>query len=178
MRKVAGVLVVAAMALPVGLMASPASAAGGTTCKTATGTAKFAPALPPLSSKVKVNEALTAAGTVGGCSGTVKSGTTKVTAPKNKDGGNCTTLATSKTPTTATEVITWNTSATSTVAIKLSPVAGKPATTRSLTGTVTAGLFKGMHQSGLVSYSLPAGACSAKPLASVVYKGITPLVIK
>jgi hypothetical protein len=179
MRKFAGALVALTVALPIGLIASPAMAASGTTCKTASGTAKFSPALPILSSKAKVFDVLTATGPVSGCTGGgVTSGTTKVNAPKDKNGANCTTLTTSKTPTTATEIITWNTKATSTVAIKLSPVAGKPPTTRSLTGTVTAGLFKGMHQSGQVSYTLPAGACMTKALTSVTYKGITPLVIK
>ena len=68
MRKLAGVLLVAALAVPAGMIAmTPAGAVGGTVCSTAAGTATFAPPLPILSSKVLVKGTLSSAGTVGKC---------------------------------------------------------------------------------------------------------------
>ena len=56
MRKFAGVCLAAAMLLPVGLIAaSPSGAAAAKpTCKTATGTATFSPALPKIKATTKV----------------------------------------------------------------------------------------------------------------------------
>jgi hypothetical protein len=181
MRKVAGVLFAAAMVLPIGLVASPAGAVGGTSCKTASGSATFTPALPKLGSKVLVISTVKATGAkIGACTGGgVKSATASITAKFSKP-GNCTTLATSKTPspTKGTGTWVWNTKKTSTIALTLTGGTGATATHAKLAGTVTAGLFKGSKLSGSVIYTIPAGACQKVALTKVTFKQLTAIVIK
>ena len=88
MRKVAGLLFAAAIVLPVGLVASPSDAVGGTSCKTVAGAATFSPALPKLSNTKLVLATVTAKGAkVGGCvGGGVKSATASLTAKFSKPG--------------------------------------------------------------------------------------------
>jgi hypothetical protein len=179
--RVAGVLFAAAMVLPVGLIASPAGAVGGTSCKTATGSATFTPALPKLGNKTMVLSTVKATGAkIGGCvGGGVTSATASITAKFAKP-GNCTTLATAKTanPTNGTGTWTWNTKKTSTIALTLTGGTGKNATHAALAGTVTAGVFKGSKLSGTVIYAIPAGACQKVALTKVTFKQLTALVIK
>lgn len=176
----------AALMLPVGIIAaSPAGAAGGVTCKTAAGTATFKPPLPPIGSTATVKGTLSAAGTVGKCTGTpgVTSGKTKFTSPKSKTGANCTTLA-SPDPkskgTVGTIVITWNNKKTSTAKVFTIKQVSKTDPTHATTkGKITAGLFVGKSISGTVKYTLPKLACSpGHPLAKVAYSGSKPFVIK
>ena len=173
MRKFVGVLAVAALAVPAGMIAlSPAGAAGGTVCSAAGGSAVFTPPLPVLTSTVLVKGTLVATGTLGKCvGGGVTSAHTVFKSPKGTTGSNCKSLATfdpKSKGTVGTETITWNTGKTSTVALTLKQVKGKPTTTN-ITGKVTAGLFLGSSQTGQVIYKLPVGACSTKPLAKVTY---------
>jgi hypothetical protein len=174
MRKSLGLLLATALVLPVGVMAASSSgAAGGTVCSTAAGSAVFSPALPVISSAVLVKGTLVATGTLGKCvGGGVTSAHTVFKSPKGTTGSNCKTLATfdpKSKGTVGTETITWNTGKTSTVALTLKQVKGKPTTTN-IVGKVTKGLFVGSSQSGQVIYTLPAGACASKPLAKVTYK--------
>jgi hypothetical protein len=172
-------LLAAALVLPAGIMAaSPAGAAGGTSCKSGGGTATFTPALPIVGNKTKVKDVLKSSGTVAGCSGTVKSGKITGVSPKST-GSNCTTLATpTKTPTKVTLTVTWNTKATSTIAAVLKEIPKKPVTTQTVTGPVTKGLFKGSKLSGKFTYTLPSGACTKKALAKLTYKDVGAIVIK
>ena len=180
MRKFAGVLVAAALVLPVGVIASQADAVSGTSCKTTSGTATFKPALPKLGSSAKVVSSVAVTnGKVGSCvGGGVQSGAVKLTSKFSKP-GNCSTLATagSTNPTKGTETITWNTKQTSTVTLSLTGVKGHP-TQAKIAGTVTAGLFKGSKETGTVGYVIPKGACTAKPLSVVTFKQVTALIIK
>ena len=159
-RRVAGFLVAAAMVVPLGLIASPAGAAGTTTCKTASGTATFSPALPKIGSKTKVKPTVTIKGAkVSGCTGGVKTGTFNASL-KFSVASNCDTLlAGAPTGTKGTETITWNTKKTSTVALSLVGVKGHVTQTKA-SGPVSAGLFKGSKQSGSLNYTLPTGACT------------------
>ena len=173
----------AALAVPAGMIAmSSASAAGGTVCSTALGTATFAPPLPILKSKVLVKGTLSSAGTVGKCvGGGVTTGHTAFKSPKSTTGANCSTLAkpspTSK-GTIGSFVVTWNTGTTSTAkTFTIKQVKGAP-THATVTGKITAGLFVGSSISGTVLYKLPAGACIAKPLAKVAYSAIGKFTIK
>ena len=175
MRKVAGVLLVAALAVPAGMVAfSPAGAAGGTTCTTSAGAAKFTPPLPILSSAVKVKAKLTATGTVGKCvGGGVTSGHTTFTQTSAITPGNCTTLTKPDPKSKGTIgklVITWNTGKTST-ATAFVVKQTKAITTSTTTGKITAGLFVGSSITGSVTYKVPTGGCSTKPLATVTYTG-------
>jgi hypothetical protein len=180
MRKVAGALFAVAIVLPVGLMASPSGAVGGTSCKTVSGAAAFSPALPKLGNATMVLSTVTAKGAkVGGCvGGGVKSASASLTAKFSKP-GNCTTLAQagSTNPTKGKGTWTWNSTKKSTIALTLTGVKGAP-THAKLAGTVTAGLFKGLKLSGLVAYAIPAGACTKTALTKVTFKQLSPLVIK
>lgn len=179
MRKIAGILVAAAMVAPVGV-ASRAGAAGGTTCQSIKGNATFKPALPKLGVSTKVRASVSVTnGKFGSCvGGGVTSGTVKLSSKFAKP-GNCATLATAGSSNQAkgTETITWNTGKTSTVAIALTGVNGQP-TQAKVSGTVTAGLFKGSKQSGTVAYVVPKGGCTSKALSTVAVQQITLQIIR
>jgi hypothetical protein len=178
-RSVVGFLFAAALVLPVGLISSPAGAAGATTaCKTASGTATFSPALPKIGSKTKVKPTVTIKGAkVGGCTGTVKSGTFNASL-KFANASNCDSLLKgAPTGTKGTEIITWNTKKTTTVGLTLVGVKGHVTQTKA-SGPVTAGVFKGAKQSGTLNYTLPKGACTSAGLSKVTFKQLTPMVIK
>jgi len=180
MRKSFVVLLGVASLLPMVVMTSPAGAATGTTCKTASGTATFSPALPKLGNKTLVTSTITVKNAkLGGCSNGVTSGTLSLTAKIIS--ANCTTLASppaNAKPTVGTEKITWAPTAkgTSTVALTLGTVKGKPTETTT-NGTVSAGTFKGTKSSGTVVYTLPKGACTANALTTVTFKQLTSLNI-
>ena len=170
--KFAGVLLTTtAMLLPVGLFASPADAVGGTVCKTASGTATFLPALPPVSSTVKNKPTVTIKnGKLAGCVGGGVTSATLAATLKFGLASNCKSLlGGAATNTKGTEKITWNNKSTSTVTLTLAGVAKKP-TNINATGPVTLGLFKGSKQSGTLAFTLPAGACTTKPLSTVTFK--------
>jgi hypothetical protein len=178
MRKVGGMLAVATVLLPIGMLAAPAGAASGVVCKTATGAATFSPALPKVGATTKVKAAITITGAkLGSCSGGgVTSG---ILNAKLNFGiaGNCSSLmAGSNAGIKGTEVITWNNKKTSTIALTLTGL--KNPTQTSATGVVTAGLFKGMKQSGNLQYALPTGGCTKAGLAKVTFKQLTAIVIK
>lgn len=174
MRKAVGILCVAALVLPVGVLTTQADAAAGTSCKTISGSATFKPALPKLGSSTKVVSTITAVGTFGGCvGGGVTSGAVKLTLKFSKP-GNCATLATagSANPAKGTEMITWNTKQTSTITLTLTGVKGQPKQAR-IAGAVTAGLFKGSKESGSVMYVVPKAACTSMSLSNVTVKQLT-----
>ena len=80
-------------------------------------------------------------------------------------------------PTKGTETIIWNTGKKSTIAVTLTGVNGQP-TQAKVSGTVTAGLFKGAKQSGTVMYVVPKGGCTAKALSNVTVKQVTLQIIR
>lgn len=168
------------MALPIGLIAAPAGAATvGTTCKTASGTATFSPALPKAASTATAKPTITIKNAkLGGCKGGgVTSGTFSATL-KFSVASNCTKLiAGAETGTKGTETITWNTKKTSTVALTLKGVKGH-VTRTTASGGVSKGLFAKAKQTGTLNYTLPAGACGTNGLAKVTFKQLTPIVIK
>ena len=135
-------------------------AVGGTTCKTLSGSVTFSPALPKLGSKSFVLATMTAkSAKVSGCTGGgVTGGTVAMSATFSKP-GNCTTVTTSGIPvaTKGSETITWNTKAKSTLALTLAGVKGTPSRV-TIAGTVTTGLFKGLKETGTVSYAIPTPA--------------------
>jgi hypothetical protein len=172
MRKAVGIFFAVAMAVPIGVigMAPAGAAAAGTVCKSFSGTASFVPTLPKLGSGSKVKSVLTGTGSISSCSGTVSSGSVKFVSSKSA-GENCQTLGTPPTAAIkATELITWNTGATSTIAMKLSEVPGNPVTTQAITGTVTAGVFKGAHEKGKLMYTAPSGGCTDTGLSKISFQ--------
>jgi len=103
----------------------------------------------------------------------------KITATlKQAIAGNCSSLIAGATANiAATETITWNTNATSTVALKLTDVTKKAAQTTA-TGPVSAGLFKGAKQSGTPNYTPLSGGCTKAALVKVSFKQLTAITIK
>ncbi len=180
MRSRAGLLFAALLVFAPGVIAGPADATGGTTCQAIKGNATFKPALPKLGASNKVLSSVSVAnGTITGCTGGgVTSGSVRLNSKFSKP-GNCATLATagSTNPTKGTETIAWNIGKSSTIAVTLTGVNGQP-TQAKVTGTVTAGLFKGSKQSGTVGYMVPKGGCTAKALSTVTVKAITLQIIR
>ena len=183
MRKQLCVVAAAGLLLSMGALGmSTAGAAGGTVCGTAAGKATFTPPLPKLGDATLVKGSLTSAGTVGKCvGGGVTTGHTAFKSNPATTGSNCTTLAKPDPKgkgTIGKFVITWNTGKTSTVTtFTIKQVTGKPPTA-TVGGKITAGLFVGSTMKGTVLYKLPAGGCSAKPLAAVTYTNVGTFSIK
>ena len=178
MRKVGGVLVAVAMVLPIGLIASPAQAAGGTTCKTNIGASVFTPALPPLSSSATVNSTTVGTGKISGCvGGGVTGGTYKSTLKYTAY--NCKQLITyNPKPRTGTITTKWSNGQTSTGTITLHAIKGSISKVN-VTGVTTAGLFKGLKLTTSFTFAaVPATGCVKTPLAKVSIKGASPTVIK
>ena len=116
MRKFGGVLLAAAVVLPIGLIVgAPASSATttGLTCTKLVGAVTWAPAVPAAPKKTKSN--VTLKGTLSGCTGTAKtvSGVIALPVIKTTPASNCTLLLT-KPPkiTQAGGSITWATTKT------------------------------------------------------------------
>ena len=156
MRKVAGVLFAATILLPVGLMAAPAGAAGGTTCKPPSGSVKISPGLTSVKKVQSITINLPVSGCVGGG---VKSGTFKgtiKTAAINTAG-----FAAPGPPLKFTATITWNTGKTSTLAATSSTKIAK-AITSTVGGKITKGQFVGLNFKSVQTVTLgkpgPGGA--------------------
>jgi hypothetical protein len=159
--------------------ATAAGAAGkGTSCSSFSGSATFTPPLPGLSKTNKVNTTLKGTGTLSGCNGKVTSA--KVTLVAKISGTNCLTLGNpSKTAIKVTETITWTPKATSGVAMQLTEVKNRPVTYQKITGAVSKGQFKGLHESGALTYKTPSGACkNGQPLRKITFTGVVPTVFK
>jgi hypothetical protein len=169
-------LLAAATMLPVGLFAGPAGAAVKTSCKTATGSATFTPALPKIGSTTKVKPTINVAGAkLAGCTGGGVTGGTLAATVKFANAANCSSLlAGSPTGTKGTETIIWSNKQTSTISLTLTAVKGKPTQTNAI-GVVTAGLFKGAKQAGTLNYTPVGGGCTSANLSKVTFKQVTPV---
>jgi len=170
MRKVAGVLLAAAMVLPVGLMASPAGAAGGTTCKPPSGNITVTPGYSTTPHPQKITFKLPLTGCKGGG---VTGGTSVGVIPAGKPAA-CKDVGKLVQPQKIITTITWNTKAKSTFT-GTSKVSGLTAT---VTGKVTTGLFKGLTVSTTVKFGLPGGCSATKIFKTLKITGTKPFVIK
>jgi len=181
MRKtILSVVSAAALAVPlVAFGATPASAAAGTKCTTTTGKATFNPALPKIGSTKKVLSTITSTGPTKNCTGGgVKSGAVNGKFKFSKP-GNCQTLAQgSGGASNGTVTIKWNTGKTSTIASTIKQSAND-ATKATVSGKVTAGLFKGLKSSVPVQFTLSqaGGDCVHGDLHYVTFKSTGPLTI-
>jgi WhiB family redox-sensing transcriptional regulator len=169
-------LLAAATMLPIATFATPAGAATKTTCKTASGSAAFTPALPKVGSTSKVKSTIKIVGAkLSGCKGGGVTGAKLSATVKFAKAANCDSLLAGR-PTGAkgTETITWSNKKTSTVSITLASVTGKPTQTK-VTGVVTAGQFKGAKQSGTLNYTPLNGGCTSANLAKVNFAQVSQL---
>jgi hypothetical protein len=180
MRKISGILVAAALLVPVGAIATPAGAAGGTTCKTVSGAGTLKPGFPNTTAKAKP-VITTKNAKLGTCSGGgVTAGTLSATL-KTGVAGNCASvLAKVNLKIVGTVAITWKPSGTSTVKVATLAPTPKPAppTQLKLSGKVTAGKFVGSTMTSLITFTPGAGQCGTKPLTSATFKQAKPLTIK
>jgi hypothetical protein len=174
MRKIYVFTMAIALMAPLAVLtAGPASAAGGTTCAGQAGTATIKPGLTNTAKTVTI----TAKTTLTKCTGTVKSGTGVATIVMK--GANCTGLAKTGSSSAINEKITWNTKATSTFkgASKTGPKVGQA----TITGSITAGTFKGLKVSTVIAFVPKAGSsCSGAGISSLTIKSVAgkPFVVK
>jgi hypothetical protein len=163
------------------LSAAPASAAGGVTCSLSH-TTTVSPGLeqPPVGDAADTIQTFKVTATLSGCTGSpgitggTGTGTLKSISPQMPT---CADLA--KTGSTAGNVggartqVKWNNNHTSSVNLKVTvdaPQHGK------LSGTVTAGQFKGKAVSGASSFNIASGNCSdASPVKSLSGSGTITL---
>jgi hypothetical protein len=175
-------LMAAALVVPAGMIALPsAGAAGtGTKCTKSSGTATFKPALPKSGSTTKVKPTITVkkAKTTGCSGGGVKSNSFSSKA-KFHDATNCDILlggTPGPHPPTGTITTKWNTGDTSVAAVTLNPVSGQPTMTH-VTGTVTSGLFNGLHLDVTLSFAPKTGDCVSSDLSQVTFTNSGNLTI-
>jgi hypothetical protein len=173
-KKFLGVAAALALMAPVGVLAaSPASAAGGTSCSKQTGNATIKPGL----GTTKKDQTITATTSISGCTGAVKSGTGTATIKVKK--GDCGGLAKTGTTMPISETIKWNKGPTSkfTGTSKTGPKVGQA----TITGKITSGQFNGLKVSTIIAFT-PApggGSCTnASPLKKLTIKGVKPFAVK
>jgi hypothetical protein len=177
-RNAASILFASTLALTSGLAtAPPAGAAGGTSCTIVSGVARFKPGLPMRGDKTKVKPTITIkGGHIGDCSGGgVKSGLFDASL-KAKVAGNCNTFSKHADMKIAGTVkITWNTKATSSVAVTLTPVRFPGFIRMQLTGDVTTHKFHGSTLDSMLNFN--GGGCAKHAMTSVKFFRTHPLKI-
>jgi len=180
MRKSFGAVLAVATLLSTALVGvAPAGAAGGTTCKTNTGTATFTPPLPSLKSTATVNSTVTSSGKLSGCVGGGVTGGTYKVSYKDTTSHNCKQLLTYTTKTTTASITTtWSNGKTSVGTITLIGIKTNP-TKDNVTGVTKSGLFAGLHLTTSYAFkAVPATGCVSTALAKVSVTGASPVVIK
>ena len=168
MRQRTVALLVATVALYIGLAPIPAGAASGTTCSSVSGAGTWTPPVPPIGSSNRVAPTFVGTLHVSGCTGGgVSSANVHISV---KFGGllYCFTLIGQVPLATGTAKWTWNTGASSTVAVSADVPA--PATF-AFGGLTTSGLFTGSQSLGTVRFILPQGGCISSPLSSTSIQG-------
>ena len=160
------------MSAPAGVKIGP-----GTVCAQENGTATFSPPLPKLGTKSVVNTVLTTNGTIGGCLGGGVTGGTTALVSSTIVGASCNTFAAgTQGAFHATLTITWNTNTTSTVALQIHAPRGR-ATSPVLSGTVTDGLFKGLHETATLGFNIGKTGCTGADLSTLPYNQLASTVI-
>lgn len=164
-----------AMMAPTGFIAAaPAGAATLVTCAPPAGSVTFTPGL----GKTAKLETTTFTLPIKGCKGGgVTSGSSKGSAKGTKK-QNCVTFATAgKTVTKVT--ITWNTKKTSTATLTTTVGGGGSTLTATVSGKISAGLFKGKTLKTKVKVSIPktAKCTDAAPLKKATLSGLAKVTI-
>ena len=182
MRRVAGVLIVVASLIPVGVTAAtPAGAATGPTCKTFSATGTYTPPLPKIGVKTLINSVNKSTAKLGGCTGGGVTSATIVSSFKYK--GNCSTfagLAKGGVTSSPSTKFTWSNGKTSTALTttkSLSKPGVQPAIIQ-LTTKITSGLFAGTTSVGKVQGTAAKGACISTTLGKFTLTGTAPAVFK
>jgi hypothetical protein len=173
-----GSLFLAAAALATsGLIATPANAAAAQqTCKTLKGTVNIKPGI----SATPRAQTATAKGNLGGCAPAAKTGGTGVMTATLKLPANssCGGLASGGTTIKMTTKITWKNKKTSTLALTAKTGTGSNVLTATITGKVTAGLFKGRPVTAQIKIKPTKGNCAPTPVTQLSFQQSKPFVIK
>ncbi len=172
--RAAAACALAAGTVAIGL-ASPAAAAANS-CKSLAGTANFSPGVTTTAR----NQTITSKGTLSGCAPASQTGGsgTLVSTIKTAKPTSCQTLLQGGGVTKGTSKVTWKNHKTSTMAITLKTGTGKAYNVANVTGTVTAGLFKGKHVSGQLKFTpKPGQNCTTVPIKTVTFQGTKPFVL-
>ena len=124
-----------------------------------------------------VDTVLMTNGTIGNCIGGGVTGGTTALVSSTIVGASCSTFAAgTQGPFHATLTITWNTNATSTVALQIQAPRGR-ATSPKLSGTVTDGLFKGLRETATLGFNIGKTGCTSADLSTLPYKQLVSTVI-
>jgi hypothetical protein len=175
MRRVSGLFAALALVVPFGVWAAaPADAARPLPpkCKTFTGTERWKPALPKLSSKKKVNSTVKLSAKLTGCTGVkgITRGTSSAITKLKKQ--NCTTtVAAASKGSKSTGVIKWNNgkkSKTSNVLTLKSKVGVSPATFK-LVSKYKSGIGVGHTTTTTIRVTLNKGACLKTALSKATF---------
>ena len=156
-------------------MAAPAYAAPLQSCAKVSGTATFAPGL----TNAPKNNVITAKGAETGCTPAASTGGAgALTASIKVTAGSCAKLATGKQKLTGTAQSTWKNKKISKYSVTFTTGTGPTATTATITGTVTSGLFVGKKITGQVKFTIQGKPnCTSTPVKSVAFKSTKPFVI-
>jgi hypothetical protein len=162
---------------------TPAGAVTGSTCATFRGNATVSPGLPKVGSTDQVRPAISInRAKLTGCHGGVSSATASATL-KFDHATNCTQMIAQITSSVTVRAkgkltFSWNNKRTSTVSFALlfGAIKGEPSVAK-VTGTVTAGLFKGAKETGSLYWALSSSACfGGSPLTSFTFSEFSPFV--
>jgi len=177
MRKVVGVLVAAALMLPIaGMIGTEAGAAAATlpTCKALTGTQTFTPGLPKLGDPTLVKPVTKTDLKITGCTGGGITSGTSDSSTKATTATNCNTLVknSGKPGAPSTGTIKWSNGSTSTTSNVLT-VTSKPGASpiiAKLVSKYTAGLGKGHTSTAIIQATPNAGFCLKVPFTKSTFK--------
>jgi hypothetical protein len=175
MKKLGVFTMAIALMAPLVFTAGSAGAATLVTCAKPSGSVAFVPGLGATPKLQTTTFSLPIKGCKGGG---VTSGSSKGSA-KGTTKSSCGTFATAgKTVTKVT--ITWNTKKTSTATLTtlVSIGGGKTGITATVSGRISAGLFKGKTLKTKVKVTIPSGSCTdAKPLKKATLTGLAAVTI-
>ena len=174
-RVSAALAVVLAASAVTAITAAPAMAAPLQSCATVTGTATFSPGL----GNTPADNTITAKGAESKCTPLAATdGAGSLTASIKVKAGSCAALATGKQKLTGTAVSTWKNKKTSKYSLTFTTGTGATATTATISGTVTSGLFVGKKLTGAVKFTIVGKPnCTTSPVKSVTFKQTKPFVI-
>jgi len=170
------VSMVAALALGMSaLVAQPSGAAAPVQkCTKATGSATVTPGL----GATPANNTIKAKGTLGGCApAKTTGGSGTLTATIKVPGGSCLKLAGGGQKLAGTAGTTWKNKKTSAYALTFTTGKGGAATTATVTGRVTSGLFKGKKVSGQIKFKITKGNCAPTPVTGISFTQTKPWVV-
>jgi hypothetical protein len=171
------VSMVAVLALGVGSVVSAPSGAATpvTKCTKLTGSATLSPGIQSAKKAQKV----TAKGTLANCTPTkATGGSGTITASLKVAPGNCSTLVGGGSKFTGTAKTVWKNKKTSNYSLTFTTGKGSKATVATVTGKVTAGLFKGKKVSGAIKFTPKKGQnCVTVPVKNVTFVQTKPFQI-